>query len=98
MFGGFYHWIQKMTGRPYSELYGKIHFWLMFCGVNLTFFPIHFLGLAGMPRRIPDYPDAFAGWNQLASFGSIISAIASLFFFYVVYDCLTYKHKAKINV
>lgn len=89
MFGGFYHWIEKICGRPYSEVLGQIHFWLIFVGVNLTFFPMHFLGLAGIPRRIPDYPDAYAGWNALASYGSILSALASLFFFYVVYDCLT---------
>jgi len=88
MFGGFYHWIEKICGRPYNEIYGKIHFWLIFLGVNLTFFPIHFLGLAGIPRRIPDYPDAYAGWNALASYGSILSGLASLFFFVVVLDLL----------
>lgn len=96
IFGGFYFWIEKISGRPYTEVYGQIHFWLTFLGVNLTFFPIHFLGLAGIPRRIPDYPDAFAGWNAVASYGSIISAVAALFFFYVVYDCLTRpSHKNK---
>lgn len=93
IFGGFYYWIEKISGRPYTELYGQIHFWLTFLGVNLTFFPIHFLGLAGIPRRIPDYPDAYSGWNAIASYGSIISAVAALFFFYVVYDCLTKKNK-----
>ena len=63
IFAGFYYWIGKMCGRQYPEWAGKIHFWITFIGVNLTFFPMHFLGLAGMPRRIPDYPDAFAGWN-----------------------------------
>jgi cytochrome c oxidase subunit 1 len=89
MFGGFYYWIEKITGCPYNEVYGKVHFWLTFAGVNLTFFPIHFLGLAGIPRRIPDYPDSYAGWNSLASYGSIVSAFAALFFLYVVYNCLT---------
>lgn len=93
MFGGFYYWIEKISGRSYTEVYGQIHFWLIFVGVNLTFFPIHFLGLAGIPRRIPDYPDAYAGWNAIASYGSILSAIAALFFFYVVYDCLTKVNK-----
>lgn len=89
MFAGFYYWIGKITGLRYPEALGQIHFWLTFVGVNLTFFPIHFLGLAGMPRRIPDYPDAYAGWNSLASYGSILSAVASVFFFYVVYITLT---------
>jgi heme/copper-type cytochrome/quinol oxidase subunit 1 len=57
--------------------------------VNITFFPMHFLGLAGMPRRIPDYPDAFAGWNAVASFGSYVSALSAIFFFYIVYVTLT---------
>jgi cytochrome c oxidase subunit 1 len=89
IFGGFYYWIEKITGITYSEVYGQVHFWLTFVGVNLTFFPIHFLGLAGIPRRIPDYPDAYAIWNAIASYGSIISSVAALFFFFVVYDCLT---------
>jgi cytochrome c oxidase subunit 1 len=89
IFGGFYYWIEKITGCPYNEVYGQVHFWLTFLGVNLTFFPIHFLGLAGIPRRIPDYPDSYTGWNAVASYGSIISGFAALFFFYVVYNCLT---------
>nr|YP_011008023.1 cytochrome oxidase subunit I [Cutleria multifida]WBP69889.1 cytochrome oxidase subunit I [Cutleria multifida] len=89
MFAAFYFWIGKMTGLAYPEVLGQIHFWLMFVGVNLTFFPMHFLGLAGMPRRIPDYPDSYAGWNSIASFGSILSSIASLFFFVIVYLTLT---------
>jgi len=88
IFAGFYFWIAKMTGLQYSEVLGQIHFWIFFVGVNLCFFPMHFLGLAGMPRRIPDYPDAYAGWNLIASYGSYLSAISSLFFFYVVYDTL----------
>jgi cytochrome c oxidase subunit 1 len=89
IFAGWYYWIGKMTGLQYPEVLGQIHFWLFFIGVNLTFFPMHFLGLAGMPRRIPDYPDAYAGWNIVASFGSLISAISALFFFYIVYVTLT---------
>jgi cytochrome c oxidase subunit I len=89
IFAGWYFWIEKMTGLKYPEILGKIHFWLFFTGVNVTFFPMHFLGLAGMPRRIPDYPDAFAGWNAIASFGSYISAISVVFFFYIVYVTLT---------
>jgi len=86
IFGGFYHWFHKITGRNLNDKYGQIHFWLIFVGVNLTFFPMHFLGLGGIPRRIPDYPDAYAGWNALASFGSILSAFASIFFFFIIYD------------
>ena len=91
MFAGFYYWIEKISGIPYNEVYGKIHFWLIFIGVNLTFFPIHFLGLAGMPRRIPDYPDAYSGWNSIASYGSTLSIIAILFFFFSIYSMLTSK-------
>jgi cytochrome c oxidase subunit 1 len=85
MFTGFYYWAPKMTGRMYSETLAKIHFWLLFIGVNLTFFPMHFLGLAGMPRRIPDYPDAFAGWNMVASLGSYVSGISALVFLVLLY-------------
>ncbi len=84
-FAGFYYWIEKMTGFSYLEEYGQIHFWSTFIGVNLTFFPMHFLGLAGMPRRIPDYPDAYAGWNFVASIGSMISFFSAIFFFYIIY-------------
>jgi len=85
IFAGFYYWFNKMTGLEYSEILGQIHFWTFFIGVNLTFFPMHFLGLAGMPRRIPDFPDAYSGWNSIASFGSYISAFSALFFFYTIY-------------
>jgi len=89
IFAGFYFWIEKITGLQYPEILGQVHFWLMFIGVNLTFFPMHFLGLAGMPRRIPDYPDAYSFYNLVASYGSLISSFATLFFFYVVYVTLT---------
>jgi cytochrome c oxidase subunit 1 len=81
LFAGWYYWFPKMSGRMYSEPLGKLHFWLTFIGVNLTFFPQHFSGLAGMPRRYADYPDAFAYWNYLSSVGSYISAAALLVFF-----------------
>ena len=80
LFAGFYYWIGKMSGRQYPEWMGKVHFWLLFAGVNLTFFPMHFLGLQGMPRRIADYPDAFAGWNMVASVGAWISAVSIVWF------------------
>jgi heme/copper-type cytochrome/quinol oxidase subunit 1/heme/copper-type cytochrome/quinol oxidase subunit 2 len=89
IFAGFYYWIEKMVGLAYNELMGKIHFWTFFVGVNLTFFPMHFLGLAGMPRRISDYPDAYAGWNYIASIGSMISVVSALFFFYIVLSMFT---------
>ena len=89
MLGGIYLWFHKLTGVAYPETLGQIHFWTFFVGVNLTFFPMHFLGLAGMPRRIPDYPDAYAGFNAIASFSSYLSAISGIFFFYIVYISLT---------
>merc|ERR1712151_579084 len=90
IFAGFYFWFPKMFGVNYNELLGKIHFWIMFIGVNVTFFPMHFLGLAGMPRRIPDYPDAFAFWNKVSSFGSAMSGIGLIFFFGSVFYSLCY--------
>src|SRR5215469_7881485 len=88
LFGGFYYWIGKMSGRQYNELFGQIHFWTTFIGVNLTFFPMHFLGLAGMPRRIADYPDAFAGWNHIESIGTYISSASTVFFIFIVFHTL----------
>jgi len=98
IFAGFYYWIGKITGLQYPENLAKIHFWMFFLGVNLTFFPMHFLGLAGMPRRIPDYPDAFAGWNAIASLGSYISALSALLFFYIVYETLTSNNKVRSSL
>ncbi len=89
LFSGWYFWIPKMLGLNYNILLGKVHFWILFFGVNLTFFPQHFLGLQGMPRRISDYPDAFAGWNLISSFGSIVSVIATWLFLDIVYNQLT---------
>ena len=86
LFAGFYFWVPKIVGLTYNEVLGKTHFWVLFLGVNLTFFPQHFLGLAGMPRRIPDYPDAFAHWNYISSLGSMISVAATVLFLYICYD------------
>jgi cytochrome c oxidase subunit I len=80
MFAGFYYWIGKMSGHQYNETCGRIHFWTTLIGVNLAFFPMHFLGLAGMPRRVSDYPDAFAGWNMVSSIGAFIAYAGTLFF------------------
>lgn len=88
IFAGFYYWFGKICGRQYNELLGKVHFWLTFIGVNVTFFPMHFLGLAGMPRRIGDYPDAFAGWNMVASFGAYLTAAATLLFVFIILQTL----------
>jgi heme/copper-type cytochrome/quinol oxidase subunit 1 len=89
VFGGFYFWISKICGYKYNEMLGQIHFWAFFFGVNITFFPMHFLGLAGMPRRIPDYTTAFLGWNSIASFGSMISLGATILFIYIIFETLT---------
>jgi len=97
MFAGFYYWIGKISGLQYPESLGQIHFWIFFIGVNITFFPMHFLGLAGMPRRIPDYPDAFAGWNGVASYGSYLTVLGAIFFFYVVYKTLCSNHNCPRN-
>ncbi len=97
IFAGFYYWIGKMSGRQPPESLGKIHFWLTFVGVNLTFFPMHFLGLAGMPRHIPDYPDAYAGWNMVASIGAFISGASALFFIYVLYRTFASKEQCAAN-
>ena len=86
MIAGFYYWFEKLFKVQYSEILGKIHFWLFFIGVNLTFFPMHFLGVSGMPRRIPDYPDAYTFFNQIASYGSYILVVSTLFFVFVILD------------
>src|SRR5690606_12548680 len=97
VFAGFYYWIGKMSGRQYPETLGKIHFWTTFIGVNLTFFPMHFLGLQGMPRRIADYPDAFAGWNLVASVGSYIAGASSILFIFIVWKTLTSGERIGAN-
>jgi cytochrome c oxidase subunit 1 len=86
-----------MTGHQYPEQLGQIHFWLTFVGVNLLFFPQHFLGLAGMPRRIPDYPVEFAGWNFVSSVGAYIAAASAVFFIYVVYRTFANKEPVPDN-
>jgi cytochrome c oxidase subunit I len=97
LFAGFYYWFPKMTGYLYDEKLAKVHFWLMFVGVNLTFFPQHFLGLAGMPRRYIDYPDAFTLWNRVSSYGSYLSGIGVLLFLYVVFDAFSRRRLAGAN-
>ena len=97
IFAGWYYWFPKMFGYMYSETIGKLHFWVTFVGVNLVFFPQHFLGLSGMPRRYIDYPDAFAGWNYVSSVGSYISAFGVLIFIYGLVDAFVRKEKAANN-
>ncbi len=97
IFCGFYYWLGKMCGRQYPETLAKIHFWITLIGVNLTFFPMHFAGLAGMPRRIPDYPDAFAGWNLVASIGSYVTAAGTVLFLFIVVYTLRYGKKCEAN-
>jgi cytochrome c oxidase subunit 1 len=97
IFAGLYYWLPKMSGYLYNEWLGRLHFGLMFVGVNLVFFPHHFLGLAGMPRRYADYPDAFAGWNLLSSIGAYLSAASFLIFFVVVAEAFWRKRLAGDN-
>ncbi|KIQ01789.1 cytochrome C oxidase subunit I [Agrobacterium tumefaciens] len=97
IFAGWYYWFPKITGYMYSEKIGNLHFWVMFVGVNLIFFPQHFLGLAGMPRRYIDYPDAYAGWNAVSSYGSYISAVAVLIFLAGVWEAFAKKRVAGDN-
>jgi cytochrome c oxidase subunit 1 len=97
IFAGWYYWFPKISGYMYNEALGKLHFWLTFIGVNMAFFPQHFLGLAGMPRRYADYPDAFAGWNQVSSIGAFISGIGVLVFILVLADAYMRKRVAGDN-
>ncbi|MCF3933508.1 cytochrome c oxidase subunit I [Acuticoccus sp. M5D2P5] len=97
IFAGWYYWFPKMFGLMYSERLGNIHFWLMFVGVNVIFFPHHFLGQQGMPRRYVDYPDAFAGWNLVSSIGAYITAVSMLVFIWVIVDAVLKHRKAAAN-
>ena len=97
IFAGWYYWFPKFFGYMYNETIGKLHFWVTFIGVNLVFFPQHFLGLAGMPRRYVDYPDAFAGWNNISSIGSYISGFAVLIFLYGIVEAFMKKRVAANN-
>jgi len=96
IFAGIYFWFYKITGLVYSEFLGQLHFWLFFIGVNITFFPMHFLGAAGMPRRIPDYPDAFFIFNKLATLGAYASGLSVLVFIWTIIDAFL-QHKFKVS-
>jgi cytochrome c oxidase subunit 1 len=95
IFAGWYYWIGKMSGKPYPQFISKLHFWLTFIGVNVIFFPQHFLGLAGMPRRIPDYPDAYHLWNYVSTVGYMITGVGTLVFLLGVY--LTLRSKERVG-
>ncbi len=97
IFAGYYYWFEKMTGYKYNEFLGQLHFWITFVGVNLTFFPQHFLGLQGMPRRYIDYPDAFAGWNLISSYGSYIAGVGLLVFFLVLIEAFVRRRVGEAN-
>jgi len=97
VFAAFYYWIPKISGYMYNEALAKLHFWMFFIGTNLTFFPQHFLGLAGMPRRIPDYNEVYAGWNYWSSIGSYIGGVSAIFFLFVVLEMFLKKRKAGNN-
>jgi cytochrome c oxidase subunit 1 len=89
MFSGWYFWVPKMLGLTYNISWAKIQYWIFFLGVNITFFPQHFLGLQGMPRRISDYPDSYTPWNIASSLGSYISTVSALLFFVITFKTLT---------
>ena len=94
IFAGFYYWFPKMTGYIFSETLAKLHFWIAFIGANVLFFPMHFTGLSGMPRHYVDYPDAFAGWNRISSYGSYVFAFGLLVFFYGLLEAFMSKRHA----
>jgi cytochrome c oxidase subunit I len=97
IFAGFYYWFGKITGYTYCEELGQLHFVITFVGANITFFPMHFLGLSGMPRRIPDYPDMYQLLNTVSSFGSLISFVGVLFWFYIIYEALIFQSPCPAN-
>ncbi|WP_158916747.1 cytochrome c oxidase subunit I [Caulobacter sp. S45] len=97
IFAGFYYWFEKMWGVKYNEILGAAHFWLMFVGVNVIFFPMHFLGMQGMPRRYVDYPDAFAFWNRISTDGYMIAALGVVVFLVMLVEAAVRRRKAEAN-
>ena len=93
-----YYWIPKWSGNMYDERLGKLHFWLSFIGVNVTFFPQHFIGLAGMPRRYPDYALVFADWNMVSSVGAFLFGFSQLLFLFIVIKTVMGGKKATDQV
>jgi len=98
LFGAMYYWLPKWTGHMYNETAGKWHFWLTMIGFNLTFFPQHFLGLAGMPRRIPDYSLQFLEFNQWSTVGAFLTIASQLIFFWLAIQCVKGGKKATSQV
>jgi len=98
IFGGAYFWLPKWTGHMYDEKLGKIHFWLTFIFFNVAFFVQHFLGLAGMPRRVPDYALQFADFNMISSIGAFVFGVSQLLFLYIVVKCIRGGEKATSKV
>jgi cytochrome c oxidase subunit 1 len=97
IFAGFYYWFEKMWGVKYNEFLGALHFWITFVGVNLIFFPQHFLGLQGMPRRYVDYPEAFAKWNHISTIGYEITVVGVVVFLIVCLEAAIRRRKAEAN-
>ncbi len=95
IFAGFYYWFEKIWGVKYREWLGQLHFWVMFVGVNLIFFPQHFLGLQGMPRRYIDYPEAFTLWNQVSSWGYLVTMVGVVVFLIVLIEAAISRRKAR---
>lgn len=97
IFAGWYYWFPKMSGYMYSEFWGKLHFWITFVGANILFFPQHFLGAAGMPRRYADYPDAYRFWNEISSYGAYLTSLGTICFFIGLFVAFARKEKAAGN-
>uniref|UniRef100_A0AB39CCB0 Cytochrome c oxidase subunit 1 n=1 Tax=Thyasira tokunagai TaxID=3055801 RepID=A0AB39CCB0_9BIVA len=91
LFAGFFQWFPMITGLGLNPVWGKTQFFLMFMGVNITFFPMHFLGLAGMPRRYSDYPDVYWFWNKVSSIGSMLSFVSVMWFMFILWEGLTFQ-------
>jgi len=97
IFAGFYYWFEKIFGVKYNEMLGNLHFWLMFIGVNIVFFPMHFLGMQGMPRRYVDYPDAFTLWNKVSSWGYVVAGVGVIVFLVMLVEAAVRRRKAEAN-